>query len=144
MAHTLKDIDGHKYVDGVAHYLKKLGTVKVPEWADIVKLSSANQHGPYNPDWFYTRCAAVLRHLYLRPSGVGGLSKAFGRNKRYGVTPNHHVKAHTNNIRKAIQAMEKLGYVTVSSKGGRELTPLGRKTLDHLAVEIHREMRKSA
>ncbi|VDQ04980.1 unnamed protein product [Trichobilharzia regenti] len=101
--------DGHVYIKALAQFLKKTGKVKLPDWTDVVKLSAANQLAPYDPDWFYVRCAAVLRHLYIRPTGLTGLSKAFSRKKRNGVRPSHRSLAHGSVIRKAMQQMEALG-----------------------------------
>lgn len=34
---------------------------------------------PYDDDWYYTRVAAVARHIYMRsPVGVGSVQKMFG------------------------------------------------------------------
>ena len=55
--------------------------MKVPEWVELVKTSKAKEQGPYDPDWFYVRCAAVARHIYKRPCvGVGAVRKIYGGN----------------------------------------------------------------
>ncbi len=87
----------------------RTGKIRVPDWVDIVKLSTANEQAPYDPDWFYIRCAAVLRHLYLRPTGMTGLSKAFGRAKRNGVSPRHHVRATKAILRRCLHEVENMG-----------------------------------
>lgn len=91
--------------------------IKVPEWVDVVKLSTANELAPCDPDWFYVRCAAILRHLYLRPTGITGLSKVFGRSKRYGVSPRHHVNAYTGILRRCLRELESLGLVDKRADG---------------------------
>nr|CAH8870216.1 unnamed protein product [Trichobilharzia regenti] len=138
---SVKDIDGHVYIKALAQFLKKTGKVKLPDWTDVVKLSAANQLAPYDPDWFYVRCAAVLRHLYIRPTGLTGLSKAFSRKKRNGVRPSHRSLAHGSVIRKAMQQMEALGLCQKREGGGRSLTSAGRRDLDRLAYQISRERR---
>ena len=56
--------------------------VKIPEWADIVKTSVAKELAPYDEDWYYTRCASVARHIYVRsPVGVKTITKIYGGKK---------------------------------------------------------------
>lgn len=50
----------------------------MPAWNDLVKGAVYNELAPTDPDWFYTRCASVARHLYVRRAGVGALSKVYG------------------------------------------------------------------
>lgn len=42
--------------------------MKVPEWVDIVKTGTHKELAPFDEDWFYVRCAALARHLYVRYS----------------------------------------------------------------------------
>lgn len=68
----------------------RTGKVKVPEHMDLVKTARFKELAPYDPDWFYVRCAAILRHIYIRsPVGVKTVTKIFGGRKRNGVTPSH-------------------------------------------------------
>jgi ribosomal protein S19E (S16A) len=59
--------------------------MKVPEWVDLVKRARFKELAPYDEDWYYTRCAALARHIYFRsPVGVGAVTKIFGgENKQY-------------------------------------------------------------
>jgi ribosomal protein S19E (S16A) len=59
--------------------------MKVPEWVDLVKSARFKELAPYDEDWYYTRCAALARHIYFRsPVGVGAVTKIFGgENKDY-------------------------------------------------------------
>lgn len=67
---SVKDVDQHEVVVQLAAYLKKSGKVKVPEWADVVKLSKHNELAPSDPDWYFVRTASIARHLYIRsPAG---------------------------------------------------------------------------
>ncbi|KER22014.1 hypothetical protein T265_09807 [Opisthorchis viverrini] len=88
---------------------RRSGKIKQPDCADLVKLSTANELAPYDPDWFYIRCAAILRHLYLRPTGMLGLRRIFSRKQRNGVRPSHRALAHSSVIRKALQQLESMG-----------------------------------
>eukprot|EP00108_Taenia_solium_P002403 TsM_001124500 transcript=TsM_001124500 gene=TsM_001124500 len=138
---SVKDVDGHTYIAALAKFLKKTGKIRVPDWVDVVKLSTANEQAPYDPDWFYVRCAAVLRHLYLRPTGLTGLSKAFGRGKRNGVCPRHHVRASTSILRRCLHEVENMGLVEKRSDGGREISRTGRRDMDSVAYETVKALR---
>ena len=39
-------------VKEIAAFLKKSNKVKVPEWADLVKLAKYKELAPADPDWF--------------------------------------------------------------------------------------------
>ena len=84
----------------------RTGKLKVPAWNDLVKLGVFNEQAPADIDWFYTRCASVARHLYVRRAGVGALSKVYGGHKRNGVKPGHFARGSQNILRKAFQALE--------------------------------------
>jgi hypothetical protein len=60
--------------------------MKVPEWVDLVKSARFKELAPYDEDWYYTRCAALARHIYFRsPVGVGAVTKIFGGENKQGV-----------------------------------------------------------
>ena len=68
---SVKDVDQHVIVDKTAAFLKKGGKIKVPEWADLVKLGKNKELAPINPDWYYVRVASIARRLYVRsPTGL--------------------------------------------------------------------------
>lgn len=67
---SVKDVDQTEAVQKIADFLKKSGKVKVPEWADLVKLARFKELAPIDPDWYYTRAASIARRLYIRnPAG---------------------------------------------------------------------------
>nr|CDS26122.1 ribosomal protein S19e [Hymenolepis microstoma] len=137
---SVKDVDGHVYVVALAKFLKNSNKIQPPEWVDVVKLSTANELAPSDPDWFFVRCAAILRHLYLRPTGITGLSKAFGRGKRYGVSPRHHVNAYTGIIRRCLRDLESIGIVEKRTDGGREISRSGRRDMDSVAFQTKKAL----
>jgi len=68
---SVKDVDQHEIVDAISTFLKKGGKIKVPEWADLVKLGTNKELAPINPDWYYVRVASIARRLYIRsPAGI--------------------------------------------------------------------------
>nr|BAN20526.1 ribosomal protein S19a [Riptortus pedestris] len=134
---TLKDVDQHKFVKAFSAFLKKTGKLKVPDWVDIVKNGKFNELAPYDQDWYYTRCAALVRHIYLRsPIGVGAVTKIFGGRKRNGVCPSHFCRSSGSVARKALQSLEALKLIEKSPDGGRKLTVQGQRDIDRIAAQI--------
>ncbi|RUS71177.1 hypothetical protein EGW08_021064 [Elysia chlorotica] len=138
MGISVKDVNAHEFTKALADFLKRTGKVKVPDWADIVKLGRHKELSPYDEDWYFIRAASVARHLYIRaPCGVGALTKLYGGNKRNGTAPSHHCLASANVARKVLQSLEQLKMAeTDQNTGGRRLTAQGRRDLDRIASQI--------
>ena len=146
---TPYDVPPDKLIERLARYLKReVEAVRPPEWAIFVKTGSHVQRPPQDPDWWYVRCASLLRKLYIHgPIGVERLRSMYGGRKDRGHRPEHHRKAGGSIIRKALQQLEAAGLVEkiTDEKGhviGRALTPKGRSLLDRLATEVKRELEK--
>merc|ERR1712003_511881 len=119
----VKDVDQQEFVKAFSQFLKNSGKVKVPEWADIVKTATHKELAPYDPDWFYVRCASLARHLYMRGNaGVGAFRKVYGGSRHRGVAPNHFHVANGNLIRKALR-LSKLARSSRSPTSADELSP---------------------
>lgn len=70
----------------ITNFLPRTGKMKVPEWVDLVKSARFKELAPYDEDWYYTRCAALARHIYFRsPVGVGAVTKIFGGEDTYYI-----------------------------------------------------------
>ncbi|KOB65697.1 Ribosomal protein S19a, partial [Operophtera brumata] len=142
---TLKDVEQDKIVKAVAAHLKKSGKVRVPEHMDLVKTARFKELAPYDPDWFYVRCAAILRHVYIRsPVGVKSVTKIFGGRKRNGVTPSHFCRSSGSIARKALQALEALKLVEKVADGGRVVTTQGTRDLDRIAAQVRQKAKLAA
>ncbi|KAL7742494.1 hypothetical protein ACLKA6_005654 [Drosophila palustris] len=142
---TVKDIDQHAVTKAVAVFLKKTGKLKVPDQMDIIKTAKFKELAPYDPDWFYVRCASILRHLYHRsPAGVGSITKIYGGRKRNGVHPSHFCRAADGAARKALQALEHARLVEKHPEGGRKLSSIGQRDLDRIANQIVAKQRDAA
>lgn len=112
---------------------------------DIIKTAKFKELSPDDPDWFYVRCASILRHLYHRsPVGVGSLTKMYGGRKRNGVHPSHFCRSSDGNARKALQALEGVKLIEKHPDGGRKLTPQGQRDLDRIANQIVSKQRAAA
>ena len=115
--------------------------IPAPSWASFVKTGSHADRPPHEKDWWHTRCASILRKIYLHgPIGINDLRKEFGGGKPVGYGAAHHRDAGGAIIRNAIHGLEKLGYVEKVAKKGRVVTKQGMQKLDHLATEILKEL----
>ncbi len=125
------DVPVNQLIGKVTEELKKSEDVKPPAWAGTVKLSSHNERVPEQPDFWYARCAALLRTMYLRgePVGVERLRHKYGGRTSHTVARSHHRKAGGKSLRLMLQQLEKAGFVK-KEKVGRTITPKGRSLLD--------------
>ncbi len=115
--------------------------IPAPIWASFVKTGSHADRPPHEKDWWHTRCASILRKIYLRgPIGINDLRKEFGGGKPVGYGAAHHRDSGGAIIRNAIHGLEKLGYVEKVEKKGRVVTKQGMQKLDRLATEILKEL----
>lgn len=107
----------------------------------MVKTSHGNELPPQDAEgWFYKRAASVARHVYMRKQvGVGKLNKKYGGAKNRGCKPQKHVDASGSINRKALQALEKIGVVEISPKGGRRISENGQRDLDRIAAQTLEE-----
>ncbi|TPX36266.1 hypothetical protein SmJEL517_g01661 [Synchytrium microbalum] len=134
---NVKDVNPHAFVTAYAAYLKRTGKLEVPKWVDLVKTATYKELAPYDPDWFYTRAAAVARHIYLRGGvGVGALRKMKSGNKNRGSRPHFSQVSSGSVARKVLQALEKIKVLEKDPSGGRKITTEGQKDLDLIAAQV--------
>ena len=128
---TAKDVEAMKLIKAYAEHLKRSGKIELPKFHDIMRTRVFSEYCPYDDDWYYIRCAAIARHIYMRPGvGVKSLRDAFGGKRRNGVRPGKHSYANGGVIRHCIHNLEKMGLVEVTANGGRKMTKAGQKDLD--------------
>ena len=141
---TSYDVPASKLVEKLANHLKEnVDEITPPPWVSIVKTGVHVQRPPQNPDWWYVRCASLLRKIYVHgPVGVERLRAEYGGRKDYGVRPEHAAKASGAIIRKALQQLEAAGFVETFKTRGRRVTKKGRKLLEELAEEVEKEVIK--
>jgi small subunit ribosomal protein S19e len=124
----------------VSKKLKDGGKIKPPQWAPFVKMGIHRERSPSQDDWWFIRCASILRRIYLDgPVGTSRLRTYYGGRQRRGVTTPRFAKGSGSIIREALQQLEKAGYLKRSSKG-RMLSPKGRSFIDNLAYEISKNV----
>ncbi len=129
------DAEPNRLVREVAGRLKGMGIEK-PAFVGMVKSGAHAERPPEDQDFWYVRCASVMRQAYVNQGcGVGRLRRHYGGRKNRGVKPDRHVPAGGSTIRKAMQALEKAGLMEKMGKG-RKLTPKGRALLDKAAAGL--------
>ena len=112
-----------------------------PSWIPFVKTGAHADKPPHERDWWYTRCASLLRKIYLNgPIGINELCKLYGGGKPVGYGAAHHKDAGGAIIRNAIHGLEKLNYLEKVEKKGRVASKQGMQKLDKLATEILKEL----
>ena len=136
------DVPADDLILKLSEQLKKDKKIAPPQWSNYVKTGTHVEKIPQNKDWWYTRCASLIRKVYLHgPIGISELKSYYGGRKRIGYNLDHHKDAGGAIIRKALQQLESAGYVDRKSKG-RMISNEGMKRVDRLATEIFRDVCK--
>ncbi len=136
---TVYDVPADKLIAKAAQELKEKAEITAPEWASFVKTGTHREMPPNDPDWWYTRVAAVLRRVYVDgPVGVERMRSVYGGKKDRGSKPNKSVKGSGSILRKSLQQLEAAGLVA-KQKTGRIITPAGASFLDGVAYTVSKE-----
>jgi small subunit ribosomal protein S19e len=136
------DVPADDLISKLSDQLKKDKKINPPEWASYVKTGPHVEKIPQNRDWWYTRCASLVRKVYLHgPIGISDLKSYYGGRKRIGYNLDHHKDAGGAIIRNALQQLEASGYVEKKGKG-RSISNEGMKRVDRLATEIFKDISK--
>ena len=135
------DVPANALISKLAEVLKT-EDIPAPSWSLFVKTGAHADKPPQKSDWWHTRCASILRKIYLHgPISVNELRTMYGDGKRnmyYGAR--HHKDASGAIIRNAMHGLERLGYVEKVEKKGRVLSRQGMQKLDKMSTEILNEM----
>mmetsp|Transcript_1050 Transcript_1050/g.3416 ORF Transcript_1050/g.3416 Transcript_1050/m.3416 type:complete len:161 (-) Transcript_1050:89-571(-) len=135
---TVRDVAPAEFIAAYASHLKNSDKFELPKWTDIVKTGTNRELAPYDPDWYYTRAAAIARKIYLQPGlGVGGLRRKFGGSKNRGTRTFTFGKAAGGLIRTILQQLEEIKVVETNAEtGGRSITRVGQQDLDRIAGQV--------
>ncbi|TLX67850.1 MAG: 30S ribosomal protein S19e [Thaumarchaeota archaeon] len=115
--------------------------IAAPSWVPFVKTGAHAEKPPQKNDWWYTRCASLLRKIYLHgPVGVKDLRGLYGGAKAVGYGGAHHRDSGGAIIRTAIHNLEKLGYLDKVEGKGRTVSHEGMKKIDRVSTEILNEL----
>ncbi len=144
MAKTVFDVNPELLIREIARDLKEDKKLAEPGFAAFVKTGAHRERAPENRDWWYVRCASILRRIYADgPRGTESLRTQYGGKRSRGSRPHRFKKASGKVIRLALQELEKKGYLKhEKNKKGRFLTPLGEKYLNEKARVVHSNQEK--
>jgi small subunit ribosomal protein S19e len=142
---TPLDVPSETLIDNLSKFLKEnVGDVAAPPWALTAKTGSHRERPPANPDWWYIRCASLLRKLYVHgPVGIARLRVEYGGRLRHGTHIEHSRIAGGSAIREPLQQLQKAGFITVEAKKGRKLTPEGITLLNRVAADVLKGAKKA-
>ncbi|MHA1835606.1 MAG: 30S ribosomal protein S19e [Candidatus Odinarchaeia archaeon] len=142
---TLYDVPADILVEELSKKLKnEYEQIKPPVWAAYVKTSVHKERAPDDKDWWFKRCASILRKVYLNgPVGVSRLRTAYGGLKNRGRKPEHFYKGSGAIIRNAFKQLEAAGLIE-KVDSGRVITPKGRSLIDKTAYQIYKASKKNA
>ncbi len=140
---TVFEVPAGELIERLAKHLKQnVGDITPPAWSEFAKTGAHKQRPPQNPDWWYHRCASLMRKLYVHgPVGVARLRVEYGGRGGKGNRPEHHVAAGGSSIREPLQQLQKAELVAVEGKKGRKLTHEGIVLLNRTAAEVAKEFK---
>ncbi|HDO19687.1 MAG TPA: 30S ribosomal protein S19e [Thermoplasmatales archaeon] len=138
---TAYDVPADALIQKLAEKLREDKIFAPPEWSRFVRTGIHTENPPMDADWWYVRCASVLRKIYIRKCiGVERLRAEYGGKRDRGSKPYHAVKGSGAIIRRILQRLEDAGYVTKIKGKGRVITPKGQSFVDNTAHEVKLEL----
>ena len=106
-----------------------------------MKTGAHKERAPDDQDFWYVRCASILRKVYLNgPIGTEKLRIVYGGRKRRGSKPNKFQKGSGAIVRTALQQLERAGFIKKEGTKGREMTDIGRSYMDKLSSALKQEL----
>lgn len=141
---TVYDVPADELIKKIAEYLKDNKVeITPPPWSAFVKTSSHLERLPQTADWWYIRCASILRKINIHgPIGVERLKKEYGGQLGNGRME-HKRSGGGAIVRNALHQLEKAGLVKTVERKGRIITSSGVSLVDRLATEVKKNLEKS-
>lgn len=134
---TVYDIPAKELIDEAAKKLSKDAAIKMPEENRYSKTSVARENLPDDKDWWFVRCASILRKIYVNKGiGIEHLKAEYGGKRDRGSKPYKARSGSGTVVRRAVQQLEQAGYVTKIKGKGRIITNKGQSFLDNTAKEV--------
>jgi small subunit ribosomal protein S19e len=141
---TVYDVPAKELIEEIAKTFHQDKTIQLPEANTFVRTGVHKENPPENKDWWYIRCASILRKIYMNNGiGVEHLRNEFGGKRDRGSKP-YKARGGSGSIaRRAVQQLEKAGYVTKIRGKGRIVTPKGRSFLDNISHNVMKSLETS-
>ena len=134
---TVYDVPAKPFIDALTKKLQQDNAITPPEWSKFARTGIHTEKPPTQKDWWYTRCASILRKVYIAKSiGIERLRSEYGGYRDRGSKPNRAVAGSGSILRVALQQLETAGYVTKIKGKGRMLTAKGVSFLDNASHEV--------
>ena len=142
---TPYDIPASILIEKLANYLKEeIDEIDPPVWSSFAKTGVYAQRPPRNPDWWFIRCASILRKIYIKgPIGIELLRQEYGGRVDRGARPEHATRGGGAIIRNALKQLQSAGLVQAQRNEGRVVTSKGRQLLDRVSTELKREIEQN-
>ena len=135
---TVYDVPASELIRELSAELKKIKSIKPPEWAAFVKTGTNREHAPTQKDWWYTRAASLLRKIHMHgPVGIQTLRRWYGGRKNRGYAPDSVRRGSGSVIRNILKQLEAAGLIEKTEQG-RRTTPKAMSLLDKTAAKIIR------
>ena len=134
---TVYDVPAEELINELAKQLHNDESIKLPEENMFTRTGMNKENPPENKDWWHIRCASILRKIYIKEGiGVERLRAEYGGSRDRGSKPNRARSGSGSIVRRAVQQLEKAGYVKKIKGKGRVLTPKGRSFLDNASYTV--------
>jgi small subunit ribosomal protein S19e len=138
---TVYDVPSKELIDEIAKKLQSNNSINLPKENVSSRTSVDRENPPMERNWWYTRCASILRKIYIDNGiGVEHLRAKYGGKKDRGSKPYKALSGSGTIVRRALQQLEKAGYVTRIKGKGRVLTPKGRSFMDNTSHEVMKKI----
>jgi len=138
---TVFDVPAKELIDAAAKKLQKESAISTPEENLFTRTGVSRENPPINKDWWYIRCASILRKIYIsNVIGIEHLKAEYGGKRNRGSKPHKARSGSGTIVRRALQQLEKAGYVTKIKGKGRTLTSKGRSFLDNTSNEVMKDV----
>ena len=138
---TAYDVPAKELIDEIAKKLQSESSITPPEGSNYMRTGVTKEKPPTDKDWWYTRCASILRKIYMNNLiGVEHLKAEYGGKRDRGSKPHKAKSGSGTVVRRALQQLEKAGYVAKIKGKGRVLTPKGRSFLDNTSHEVMKDV----
>jgi small subunit ribosomal protein S19e len=138
---TVYDVPSKELIDAIAKKLQNDKTISIPEENVFSRTGVDKEYPPTDKNWWYTRCASILRKIYINNIiGIEHLKAEYGGRHDRGSKPYKARSGSGTIVRRAVQQLEKAGYLTKIKGKGRALTPKGRSFLDNTSKEVMKQV----
>jgi small subunit ribosomal protein S19e len=138
---TAYDVPAKELIAALSKKLQNESAIVPPDWSKYVRTGVSKENPPENKEWWHTRCASILRKLYVKKEmGVEHMRAEYGGKRNRGSKPNKAEAGSGAIVRHALQQLETAGYVTKMKGKGRLLTSKGVKLLDNTSFEVKQSL----